>query len=136
MSQRRKLTLEDFFSRIAASLRYHSPSPRLRVWGDNGLIVWRKRGLKAGVVVSPALGGAFVFLGRARVPVDAVTECIAILEAIFAGDIIEVKADGGSTDVWLARATAPGVHINRYDTGSSVEVPVIRSMGFRAWPSE
>lgn len=136
MAQRRKLTLEDFFGRIAAKFRYQHTSPRLKIWGENGLLIWRKNGMKTGVVVSPALEGAFVFLGYARVQVDSVTECVAILEGIFSGEVIAVHADGDYSDVWMARATAPGVHINRFNTGTSVEVPVIKSMRFWAWPPD
>lgn len=70
---RRKLTLDAFFDRIADALRSHAPAPRRRVRGDEGLLIWRRRGTKAGVIVGPSVGGAFVFLGDARVQVEAVT---------------------------------------------------------------
>ena len=136
MTARRKLTLEDFFGRISSEFKYRHPAWRLRISGDDGLLIWRRRGLKAGVVVSPSLKGAFVFLGHARVQVEAVTECVAILRAIFAGEIIEVQATGSGGDIWMAHASAPGVHINRYDKGKSVEVPVFTKMEFRSWPPD
>ena len=83
-------------------LRYVAPAPRARIRETWGLIVWRKRGLKTGVVVSPELGGAFVFLGMGFVQIDSVEEAAAILEAIFSGEIVEVSAEG--LGVWLARS--------------------------------
>ncbi len=136
MTGRRKLTLDAFFDRITAELRYAAPSPRRRIRGDEGLLIWRKAGCKAGVIVAPSINGAYVFLRSSRVQIDSVTQAVAILEAIFAGEVIEVMAEGRLTgDAWLARADAPGLHINTYDRSkSSVEVPVFHRMTHHAWP--
>lgn len=136
MTVRKKIALQDFFERISSEFLYQRPKARLRINGDDGLLIWRRNGLKTGVVVSPSLKGAFVFLGHARVQVEAVTECVAILKAIFAGDIIEVTATGRDADIWMAHASAPGAHINKYDRSKSVEVPVFARMDFRSWPSD
>lgn len=136
---RRKLALDAFFDRIAEAFGDRPPVPRRRVRGDEGLLVWRRRGTKAGVIVGPSVGGAFVFLGDARVQVEAVTEAVAVLEAVFVGEVIAVEADGpqgGGT--WLARADAPAADIGRrYDRDlRRADVPVFTAMAFRAWPGE
>lgn len=136
---RRKLTLDDFLDRIAEALRRQSPAPRRRVRGDEGLLIWRRRGVKAGVIVGPSVGGAFVFLGEARVAVEAVTEAVSVLEAVFAGEVIAVDADGpqgGGT--WLARADAPAADIGRrYDRAlRAADVPVFTAMRFSVWPGD
>lgn len=62
-----------------------------------------------------------------------------MLEAVFAGEVIAVDADGpqgGGT--WLARADAPAADIGRrYDRElRRADVPVFTAMTFRAWPGD
>lgn len=133
---RRKLTLDEFFDRITAALRYRAPAPRRRIRGDEGVLMWRRKGLRAGVLVGPSVGGAFVVLGRVSVQIDALPQAIALLEDIFAGEIVEVEATGvRNADLWMARADDPVRYVSMLDRSySSAEVPVFESMRFRAWP--
>lgn len=134
MTRRRRLSLDVFFAKIVERLRYVAPAPRARIRETWGLIVWRKRGLKTGVVVSPELGGAFVFLGMGMVQIDSVEEAAAILEAIFSGEVVEVSAEG--LGVWLARSDFLAARINRMDKGRGVDVPVIGEFVVRAWTND
>lgn len=135
MRPRRKLTLTEFFDRIDAGLRCDAPSSRRRIRGDDGLLIWRRDGVKAGVVVSPSLGGAYVFLQRARSAVTTDGEAVRVLKAIFAGEVIEVRAEGPrDSAVWLARADAPSAHIQTLNRSwSAADVPVFTSMAFQGW---
>ena len=136
MSVRRKLTAGEFLERIASEFKYQSPLPRLKVFGDEGLLIWRDKGVKTGVVIGPSVGGAFVFLRRARVRVEAVTEAVGIFEDVFRGEIVEIQAFGpGGGDIWLAHVNAPAVHVSRFDRSKGVEVPVFTRMAFGPWPS-
>lgn len=40
MSRRRGLTLDAFFDRVEAVFRYEAPSPRRRIRGDDGRLIW------------------------------------------------------------------------------------------------
>ena len=133
---RRKLSLDEFFDRITAAVRYRAPAPRRRIRGDEGVLMWRRKGLRAGVLIGPSVGGAFVVLGRVSVQIDALPQAIALLKDIFDGEIVEVEGRGvREADIWMARADAPAQYVSTLDHAKySADVPVFTSFKFRAWP--
>lgn len=135
MKPRRKLTLAEFFDRVEAALRYDAPTPRRRVRGDDGLLIWRRPGVKAGVIVGPSHGGAYVFLQRAQATVATDGEAVRLLKAIFAGEVIEVEASGPrESALWLAWADAPAAHIHSFDRSwRAADVPVFTSLAVQGW---
>jgi len=92
--------------------------------------------VKAGVIAGESVGGAFVFLQKARVRVGSVSRTVALLDEIFAGEIVQVEARGPrETSVWLGRADSPAAPIVAFDRSRHhADVPVFTEMTFVSWP--